>query len=133
MNLFKRIAFAEVICVLDPPRGGLGPKAINHIRRNEAITKLVRIYFMESDQFNFCVNHLHLVLISCLKAEHVPMAQYQEQFRAIAIRKPDKLSSLLMVKTRLWLKMVNVQFSDIHCIKHPRVPVFKLHLKMKLQ
>ena len=43
VNLFKRIAFSEVICVLDPPRGGLGPKAINHIRRNEAITKLVRL------------------------------------------------------------------------------------------
>ncbi len=53
-NLFKRIAFTEVICVLDPPRGGLGPKAINHIRKNDAIKKLVnyQILFYLKAQFS---------------------------------------------------------------------------------
>jgi tRNA/tmRNA/rRNA uracil-C5-methylase (TrmA/RlmC/RlmD family) len=41
-NLFHRVAFTDVICVVDPPRGGIGPKAINQIRKNEAVRKLVR-------------------------------------------------------------------------------------------
>ena len=42
-NVWKRIAFSEAICVIDPPRAGIGTKAIQSIRRNGAVTKVIYV------------------------------------------------------------------------------------------
>lgn len=42
-NVWKRVAFAEAVVVVDPPRAGLDAKAIGHIRKNSAIKKLVYV------------------------------------------------------------------------------------------
>ena len=42
-NLWKRVAFSEAIVVIDPPRAGLGPKAIQAIRKNETVTKVIYV------------------------------------------------------------------------------------------
>ena len=42
-NLWRRVAFSEAICIIDPPRAGIGPKAIQSIRKNSSISKVIYV------------------------------------------------------------------------------------------
>merc|ERR1719510_885910 len=42
-NLWRRVAFTEAICIVDPPRAGIGSKAIQSIRKNSTVSKVVYV------------------------------------------------------------------------------------------
>ena len=42
-NLWRRVAFAEAICIIDPPRSGIGAKAVQSIRKNTSISKVIYV------------------------------------------------------------------------------------------
>ena len=42
-SLWRRVAFTEAICVIDPPRSGVGPKAVQSIRKNTSIAKIIYV------------------------------------------------------------------------------------------
>ena len=54
-NLWRRVTFSEAICIVDPPRAGIGSKAIQSIRKNSSVTKIV---YIASDPYSSVKNFL---------------------------------------------------------------------------
>ena len=54
-NLWRRVTFSEVTCIIDPPRAGIGSKAIQSIRKNESVTKII---YIASDPYPAVKNFL---------------------------------------------------------------------------
>ena len=57
-NLWRRVTFSEAICVIDPPRAGIGSKAIQSIRKYASVTKVI---YVASDPQSAVKNFLDFV------------------------------------------------------------------------
>ncbi len=57
-NLWQRVIFKEVVCLCEPPRSGLSAKAVNHLRKEARVKKIVLV-------LNDCQAALHSLVDLC--------------------------------------------------------------------